>query len=280
MSFFALDMKKLIIGLLIVTFTIIALNTEFSPSRAPFFLKPFAYLAQSIQNAYAHLSSGVEGTFKLYFDLIDIKKQNRQLLKENASLKAQLGALTELQLENQRLNRLLQFQQRSSMQLLAAKVIGRDLIPDHQSITINRGSKDGIKVNMGVITEGGIVGYILRVNNKTATVLLLTDRYSAIDAIVQRSRARGIVRGFTSDTCLLDFLQRSDDVVNGDLIVSSGFDQAFPKGFPIGTVFKVKKSRYGASQEVYLHPIINPFTLEEVFIILNPQQKVAKKDER
>ena len=275
MNFFALDLKKLITGLIFTTLILIAINMDSHPDQDPFYLKPFTYFAHIIQGGYAKFSSGIEGTTKLYLNLIDIKKDNRELLKKNASLRAQLGAQTELQLENLRLSNLLGFKKKSEMELLAAKVIGRDLIPDHQSITINRGSNEGIELGMGAITEGGIVGHIIRLEKHTSTILLLTDRYGAVDSIVQRSRARGITRGFSKDTCQLLYLQRDDDVAQGDLVVSSGLDNTFPKGFPIGSITQVKKKKYGISQEVYISPTINPFALEEIFIVLKTQMNVA-----
>lgn len=155
------------------------------------------------------------------------------------------------------------------MDLLGAKVIGRDLIADHHSVTINRGTSHGIKTNMAAITTGGVVGYVFRTEVYTSQILLLVDRYAIIDAIVQRSRARGIVEGRGPDACRLRYLNRSDDVQVGDLVVTSGLYNIFPKGFPIGIVTSVAKSRYGMTQEVELKPAINPSILEEIFIVTN-----------
>lgn len=95
-----------------------------------------------------------------------------------------------------------------------------------------------------------------------------SDRYGIIDAIVQRSRARGIVEGRGPDSCKLRYLNRSDDVQVGDLVVTSGLDNIFPKGFPVGVVTGVSKSRYGMTQDIDLKPAINPSILEEMFIVI------------
>ncbi|MCB0384688.1 MAG: rod shape-determining protein MreC, partial [Bdellovibrionales bacterium] len=123
------------------------------------------------------------------------------------------------------------------------------------------------------ITTGGVVGYVFRVEAFTAQILLLVDRYAVIDAIVQRSRARGIVEGRSSEGCRLRYLNRSDDVQIGDLVVTSGLDNIFPKGFPIGLVTSVAKSRYGMTQEVEIKPAINASILEEVFVVTNAQNE-------
>lgn len=269
MNYFTFDFKKVFILTMMVAIPLISVNVQRDLSHTPWFVRPFGVLSDLVQKAYSGFSSGVRGTTSLYLDLIDIRKENRLLLKENSEFRAKLGALTELRLENERLNTLLNFKQKTNMELLAAKVIGNDLMPDHSTITINRGTHHGVKKNMAAITVGGVVGYVLQPELYTSRLMLLTDRYAAIDAIVQRSRARGIIEGKTKDSCYLRYLQRSDDVIVGDLVVTSGLDNIFPKGFPIGTVTSVDKTEYGMSQEVDVKPAINPFTLEELFIVLN-----------
>jgi len=246
---------------------------EHKPGEKPFFETPFIFLSGVVENAYSSFSSGVRGTTSLYLNLIGIKKTNRRLLNENAELRAKLGELTELRLENGRLNKLLGFAHKSAMNLLAAKVIGKDLLPDHNTITINRGTFHGIKEYMATITTGGVVGYVIQPQMFTSQILLLTDRYASIDAIVQRSRARGILEGKSQKKCQLSFLQREDDVKTGDLIVTSGLDEIFPKGFPVGVVTNVSKNTYDISQEVEVDPVVNPFSIEEVFVILKTNQE-------
>lgn len=252
---------------------------EHNPAERPWFVKPFIFASGVVQNMYSGFSSGVRGTTSLYLNLINIKKNNQNLQKENAELRAQLGALTELKLENQRLNNLLGFKENTKMELLTAKVIGKDLLIDHTTLTINRGTHHGVKEFMAVITIGGVVGYVIQPQTFTSQILLLTDRYASIDAIVQRSRARGIVEGLNKNTCQLNYLERDDDVKVGDKIVTSGLNNIFPKGFAVGTVTNVEKSQYDISQEVTIKPAINPFTLEEVFVVLNANKESFLKEE-
>ncbi|MCB0366875.1 MAG: rod shape-determining protein MreC [Bdellovibrionaceae bacterium] len=274
MNFFSLDLRKILLVLAVVALPLLVANLQRDAAdEVPWYARPFTFLTGIIQNTYSSFSSGVRGTTAMYLNLIDIKKHNRVLTQDNAELRAQLGALTELKMENQRLNELLAFRQKSKMDLLAAKVVGRDLLADHHSITINRGSNNGIAKNMAAITTGGVVGYVFRVEPFTSQILLLVDRYAVIDAIVQRSRARGIVEGRSPDGCRLRYLNRSDDVQMGDLVVTSGLDNIFPKGFPVGLVTSVAKSRYGMTQEVELKPAINASILEEVFIVTNAQHE-------
>ncbi|MCB0407256.1 MAG: rod shape-determining protein MreC, partial [Bdellovibrionales bacterium] len=273
MNFINLDIRKIVVLIAVVAIPLLSVNEPRNPEESHWSLKPFAFALGSLQGLYSEFSSGVRGTTALYLDLIDIKLKNRELFQQNAELRAQLGTLTELKLENERLSELIGFKQKSKMELLAAKVIGKDLLPDHKTLTINRGTAQGVKKHLAAITVGGVVGYVFRTSTYTSQILLLTDRYAVIDAIIQRSRARGIVEGSSKDLCRLRYLKRGDDVQVGDLVVTSGLDNIFPKGFPIATVKNVMKSQYGLSQDVELKPVVAPQTLEEIFIVLNSNQE-------
>ena len=278
MNFADYDAKKLLLIALFVGLPILSINVERNAEGTPWFLRPFSILTGSAQSGFASFSGGVRGTASLYLNLVGIKVNNRQLTKDNAQLRAQLGEMTELRLENKRLYNLLEFRQKSKMELLGAKVIGRDLVPDHSTITINRGTSHGLKRNMAVITAGGAVGYVVEPEAISSKILLLTDRYTSIGAIVQRSRARGLVEGRNKNSCRLMFLKRGDDVIPGDLIVTSGLDNIFPKGFPIGEVTQVDRGKYSISPTIDIKPAIDLFNLEEVFVILNAHDESYEKD--
>lgn len=273
LNFLNIDGKKIALFIGVLAIPLLTVNMQRNPEESHWALKPFAFALGSLQSVYSEFSSGVRGTTSLYLDLIGIKRENRLLLEENAELRAQLGTLTELKKENQRLNDLLDFRQKTKMDLVATKVIAKDLLPDHNSLMINRGSSHGIKRHMAALTVGGVVGYVYKTSLLTSHVLLLTDRYSVIDSLVQRSRARGLVEGNHKEKCKLRNLKREDDVKVGDLVVTSGLDNIFPKGFPVAKVKNVIKSQYGLSQDVELEPVINPQTLEELFVVMKPNQE-------
>lgn len=273
LNLFNFDLKKLIIIALLVALPLISVNMQQRSQDQPWILIPFYFMAGVSQNTYASFSSGVRSTTDLYLNLINIKKDNLNLNQELAKLKAQLGELTELKLENERLGKLLDFKQKNDMNLLPARVIGRDLLTDYETITINRGNKHGLKKGMGALTISGVVGYITEIEPNTAKILLITDRYAVVDGVVQRSRSRGLVQGYSKDFCTLTFLKRSDDVIVGDIIVTSGIDNYFPKGFPIASVTKVVPNQYGLGQEVLLQPFVSNTNLEEVFIVLDAKNQ-------
>lgn len=273
MNFFAFDLRKALIVLVVIALPLLSINMKRNPGEDPWYKQPFGAAVSLIQSGYSSFTSGVRGTTSMYMNLIGIKKENLGLTKENAELRAKLGALTELKLENERLSKLLDFKRSTNMELLASKIIARDLSPDHASIRINRGIRHGLKKLQGVITVEGVVGYVLKADTDSSIVLVLTDRSSAIDAIVQRTRAQGLVSGKNLSSCRLRYLERADDVAAGDMIVTSGLQGYFPKGFPIGKLTSVRKTDFGISQEAELSPIVNPANLEEVFVVLNSGQE-------
>lgn len=269
MNFFTFDLRKVFLVIALVVIPLIAINMQRKSEEELWFTKPFVFAGDMAQRGFASFSSGVRGTTGLYLDLIGIKKQNQELKNQLAELRAQLGAMTELKLENERLGQLLGFKQATKMELLAARVIARDLMPDHFTITVDKGLNQGVQKNMAALTIGGVIGYTFRVDNDSSQILLLTDRYAVIDAIVQRSRAHGHVEGMSRTSCKLRHIKRSDDVRVGDLVVTSGLFNMFPKGFPVGTVTAIDKSRYGMTQDVELKPAVEALNLEELFIVLN-----------
>ena len=273
MNWFNFDLRKALLWLGAALLPLVSINMQQRPSKTDWFDRPFSFMAGSLQNGFFSLSDGVRGTTSLYVNLIDIKKDNQSLKSENETLKTQLLAMQELQKENDRLAGLLDFQAKTKMQLIAARVISRDLLTDHATIRISKGTHHGLKAGEAVISTQGVVGYIFRPEAFTSQILLITDRYSVVDGIVARSRARGIVEGKGPDACILRYVEKSEDIQKGDLIVTSGIDNIFPKGFPVATVEEVENKPYAPSLRVELKPVVDPDKLEEVFVITNAAEE-------
>lgn len=273
MNWFKFDLKIIIVLVVLLSLPILSLNLQ-KPGENPWVLRPFSAAGGWIQEFYLSFAGGVTGTTRQYFNLVGINKEINSLKEENANLKAKLLNYDELSLENQRLNELLQFATDDSLKLLPAKVVGQDLFAERSTIRISLGHRDGVKKGMAVIHPRGAIGYILSANISSSVVLLLTDRYAVIDARIQRSRSRGVVKGVSPTNAELVYLQRTDDVEIGDLVVTSGLDSIFPEGFPVAIVDSVTKQNAGITQEVLLRPIVETSQLEEVFVV----KKVLKKE--
>lgn len=267
MHFFNFDIKKAILIIFLVIIPVFLMTLNQSKTENNFIFRSFFLINSKIQSVYHSFTSSIYETTDTYLNLIHIKKQNRNLKVENKKLKSYLALMRETQQENKRLKKILNFKETNRIQFIVAQVVGRDPISEYQLITINRGHNHGIKKNMIVINETGVIGYVFQLLSDASQVILLTDPHAVISAMVQRSRIHGIVEGSNKDICKLKYLKRMDDVKIGDIIVTSKLNLLSPEGFPIGTVTDIKKQKYGLTQEVTVTPFINSAQLEEVFIV-------------
>jgi len=222
----------------------------------------------------------VQGTFQRYVFLINLEEENRMLKQKIAQLQEQNHRMKEMKLANERLRELLQFREKNSSSMIGAEVIGQDPSSWFKSVTIDKGERDGVKKGMAVISSAGVIGQILKTASHYAIVLLLTDYNSAIDSIVQRTRAKAIVEGKGENRCQLKYLLRADEVVVGDVVVTSGLGGNFPKGLMIGEVKKVDKKGHGVFQYAELVPSVDLTQLEEVFVIMEPLPPSPPQEEK
>lgn len=267
MFFFNFNLKKLVwmVILLLIPFFLITVDRKNIENN--FLFKSLIYMTTQSQKKYKQLTFSMKNTVNTYFNLINIKKNNEQLIKENQQLKTQLNLFTEIQQENHRLRKLIQFSKKTDFQLLSAQVVGRSSLSSHHLITINRGTQHGVKKRMMVINETGFVGYVFRIQNNSSQVILLTAPSAATHVITKDSRIHGILEGTGRDHCHLKYLKRRDRVKKGDIIVTTSFNELSIKGFPVGTITTVKKQPYGLTQTVIVKPFVNPSQLEDVFIV-------------
>jgi rod shape-determining protein MreC len=203
-----------------------------------------------------------------YVNLVNVHQENRNLIRQVKELNIRVVAGDEARLANQRLTRLLEMKNRIREQTLTASVVGEDLSSWFRTLVIDRGSSDGVREGMAVVAADGVVGQIIKLSPTSSRVLLLTDHSSGISAVIQRSRARGVVKGKGAGLCSLEFTTNEEDVKVGDIVVSSGIGGIFMKGLPIGEVIMVKRGEYGIFQTVTIRPAVNSAHLEEVLVVL------------
>jgi len=213
----------------------------------------------------------VDNIWEHYFYLISTAKQNEILKKELSLAHQKENEYKEIALSNARLRRLVKLAEHASFDLVAAEIIGEDPSPWYQTIIINKGTADGIDTGSPVIVPDGVVGQVITATSGYAKVLLITDRNSFVDAIVQKSRTRGIVQGLSNGKCRLYYALRKLDVKLKDTIVTTGLDGVYPKGLRIGRVAKIVRRNSGLFQDVELIPFADFEKLEEVMVILNLQ---------
>ena len=231
-------------------------------------------LLAPFQEAIASSSRFIKGIWRHYFSLVQVSQENDRLKKQLNRAEEMKNAWVEARLANDRLRRLMGMGQAFAQQVVYAEVIGRDPTAWFKTIIIDKGAKDNVAVGMPVVVPEGIVGQIVDVSGHYAKVLLIVDQNSAVDALVQRTRARGLLKGEFADQCRLEYVLRKEDVRMGDVIVTSGLDDVFPKGLRIGEI----KDISGAPTEMFYTITVAPFVdfekLEDLLILPAPEKMV------
>jgi len=230
-------------------------------------LRPF----QILHGATRH---GLAGLWERYLYLIETERENERLKGRLAVLEAQNSQLAELKKENLRLRGLLQMSQDLEVQLLAANVIGHDPSNWVQVITIDKGRRDGVRIASPVLEKNGVVGQVISLGNRSARVLLLSDRTSGVDALVQGSRARGILEGRGRFACRLNYVSVDEEVKIGDRVITSGLDKVFPKGLLLGVVSSLDNKNSGELfREIEVRASVDFVKLETVAVLLSTPKR-------
>ena len=212
------------------------------------------------------------GIWEHYFFLVSVSQENLHLIQSLNQATEKNNHWHEVDLANNRLRSLLSFQPTVANRVIAAEVIGKDPSAWFKTITIDKGKADGLKKGLPVVVAQGITGQIIEISAHYSKVMLIIDRNSAVDALVQRSRARGIIKGTSAEQCRFDYVLQKHDVKIGDTVVTSGFDGIYPKGLRLGWVSDVKKREPEIFQEITVTPYADFEKLEEVLIVLTPQR--------
>jgi rod shape-determining protein MreC len=218
------------------------------------------------------VQSGVTNLWRNYFYLRGVRQENRDLKQEIERLRIEQVRLNQDAEQARRLQALLGFREQFISKTLAAQVIGSSGSEQSRSIYIDQGSRDGVKPDMAVITAEGVVGKVLRVFRTTSQVLLLNDQTSGVGAILEKSRLQGVLRGTPLGEVVLEKVMSDEPVQPGERVLTSGGDQIFPKGLPVGTITKVSPG-----SELFLNIRVKPAAdlnrLEEVLVITQQEEK-------
>lgn len=263
--------------LMLVVVPLIALNAGGkNPADFHWFDRVAISLSTPVQSGIRWSIETVWDSMESYLLLLHTQSNNKELSLENRKLLNEIASYQEIALENQRLQKLAEFNAPLEGKKILAQVIAQDVSPEFRMIRLNKGTHHGAQMGMAVISLEGVVGRVIRVGTDFSDVLALLDSSSAIDALLQRNRVRGVIEGQGGGTLSMKYLRRTDDVQEGDLIVSSGIGGLFPKGLTIGKVLSVKKKNYGISQTVEVAPTVDFNRLEEVTIIDPPKMPLEQ----
>lgn len=224
-------------------------------------LRPF-------QAASSRMVLSAGDIFHHYFILANVSRENERLSEQIEQLNQRQARMVELELENRRLAELLDLKEALDLKVIAADVIGSDATGMARTLILSQGSASGLAPGMGVIATGGVVGKLVASSHNASRVMLLNDHNCAIDAFVQRSRARGIVSGVADDGVIMKYVERTEDIKVDDAVVTSGLDGVFPRGLLIGSVSAIERKGPGLFLNISIKPAADLRKLEQVLVIV------------
>jgi rod shape-determining protein MreC len=244
------------------------------PKQASGLDKVILRIAAPVQYAAATLARGLSNLWGDYIYLVDVKEDNARLASQNARLRERERKLSTLEEENRRLRRLLELRQNVNAETVSAQVVHKDTNEFFRVVRVmlDKEARD-LGPNLPVLSPDGVVGTTIKATKDLGDVRLVVDAGSGVDVVVQRTGARGYAAGTGDEskyTCKVEYVQRTDEVEVGDLLVTSGVGRLFPKGIPVGTVTQVIKRDFGIYQQVIATPAVDFSRLEEVLIVTSP----------
>ena len=217
------------------------------------------------------LSGGVSGIRGVWdgYGLRHARAENEELKRQHGTTQIELQEQRALAERTRGLEKLLEMREQLTLKTTGAEIIGAAATPDFRTVTIDKGSTSGLQADMAVVAPAGVVGRVVVPSARSAKVQLLIDRNAAAGALIERSRAQGVVVGGGDERLLMDYVSEVSDVVAGDVVVTSGIDGIYPKGFVIGRVETVEKSG-GAYRRITIKPAVDFRSIEEVLVVLTP----------
>jgi len=222
-----------------------------------------------VQRALSGGFSGIRHAWSGYIGLRNLKAENDELKRQLAA--AQVAAQEQRALADRArgFQKLLELRDRVALATAAAEIIGGPASPDFRTLTIDKGTRDGLRPDMAVIAPEGVVGRLVVPSARSAKVQLLVDRNAAAGVIVERTRAQGVVVGTGDDRLQMQYVSEASDLTVGDIVVTSGIDTIYPKGLVVGRIEVVEKNG-PAFKRIIVRPAVDFSRLAEVLVVLTP----------
>lgn len=237
-------------------------------------IESFAPIQRLVSSTQLSLGS----LFDHYLANVSASHENLKLQKKVGELEGRLFTYEEMELENERLKDLLDFSSDIPQKKVLAQVVAWDAASDFQTLRINKGQSDGLSLQSTVVTAKGLVGYVYRLTNHFADVLTILDPNNRTDVLIQRTRSHGILEGYRDGRTLMKYVTRTEPVILGDEVLTSGLGNIYPKGIPIGTVGRIERESYGITQHVEVLPGVDFSRLEEVLVLVRPNDEGRRKE--
>jgi rod shape-determining protein MreC len=256
----------LLVLTLLLVFTVLSLSLKSSPALRKVQGLVVSMTAPGLEGL-EYVGRSAQQLWLGYFYLIGVRRQNAELQRQLEEYKQREVQFQEAEQALIRLETLLDLKRQVALPVIGARVIAYDPTLWSRAAIINQGKAQGVKEGLPVLAPQGIAGRIVGVYPEYSKVMLIVDRKSSADAMVQRTRIRGMLKGKGGNRCSLEFVPKSADVQVGDLVLASGLVGLYPKGLVFGKVTAANKKNPGVFQEIEVSPNVDLSTLEEVLVV-------------
>jgi rod shape-determining protein MreC len=266
------DIKQrpgLVLGVAVVLHLVI-ISTQVSTAAGMPILRALTFGAVAeAQRLVSGAVGGVQDVWNGYVDLRAVQDENAALRQQLQDLQITLQQERALAQRTEDLRQLLELRDRAELETTGAEIIAGAASPEFRTVTIDKGTNDRLDADMAVLSPSGVVGRVILPSRRASKVQLLVDGNAAAGAIIERTRAQGVVFGDGTDELRMDYVPGTTEVKAGDLVVTSGIDGIYPKGFVIGTVESAERGP-GTYHEIRVRPAVDFARLEEVLVVLTP----------
>ncbi len=264
--------KNGIIGIIITVILLICIVvvSNIKVNNLSYIQSIFNFFVMPVQNGLTYLKNGISKNNSFFTDINNLKEENQKLKEENSKLEQALREFEIVKSENATLKEYVNLKDKyTEYTTIPAYVINKDTSNYNRTIIINVGSKDGIEVNMPVISDKGLVGHVISVTASTAKIQTIVDTSSSISCILTSSRDTIIARGTLEGGTLLraTYIPTEATIMQGDTIETSGLGGIYPKGILVGTVDKVENTKNVTDRYAIINTAVNFEKIETVLVI-------------
>jgi len=265
---------KLMINGVILAISLFGMSRrEYVFQRTSFAEKVIIDLIAPVQTFVTSIERGVGTYIEDYVMNLHASRENKSLKNKIAELQNELFSYQEQIKENGRLRELIKYGEEIDRKKIIARVVSWDSADDYKVVRINRGLKDGVKLQSVVASADGLVGYVYRLTDHYADVLTILDANNRVDGVVERLRSHGILEGYSHGRCIMKYVNRTEPIILNDIVLSAGLGNVYPKGLKIGYISRIERESYGSTQHIEVTPVVNFSKLEEVIVLVQAEEE-------
>ncbi len=230
-------------------------------------------LMAPVQSFSTGVQEGISSYIEHYVANLNASKENKTLKNKISDLQNEVFSYQEAVKESDRLRELINYGEQMERKKIVARVVSWDSADDYKVVRINKGTKNGIKLQSVVISAEGLVGYVWRLTDHFADVITILDANNRVDGVVERLRSHGVVEGYSRGRCIMKYVNRTEPIILNDIVLTAGLGNVYPKGLKIGYISRIERESYGITQHVEITPLVNFSKLEEVLVLVHEQEE-------